>query len=299
MAEDRQPLSEVELERRLSALGRQVAFPATPPLALRVQQRLATAPAQRSRPRPLWSRRFAFALAALVLAFLAVLIAVPGARTALAGRLGLPGIEIRQVPSSPRLPVTATPLPQTLTPAAHLASAVTLAVTSTPQATATPPLGQGLHLGQQVTLAVARQRVSFSIAMPSALGPPDAVYVDTPQPGGDVTLVYRPRAGLPVTSETGVGLLLSEFQASLDATWFSKGVGPDTNVLAVTVHGQPGFWLQGSPHFFRYLGPGGQSVVEPLRLAGNTLIWTQGTLTLRIESALSRDAALTIAGSVR
>ena len=45
--------------------------------------------------------------------------------TALAGRLVLPGIEIRQVPSSPRLPVTATPFPATLTPAAQAAPAVT------------------------------------------------------------------------------------------------------------------------------------------------------------------------------
>ena len=298
MAEYRQPLSEAELERRLSALGRQVAFPVTPPLAQRVQQRLAAAPARRHWLGWPWARRFAFAVAALVLAFVVVLIAAPDARTALAGRLGLPGIEIRQVPSSPRLPVTATPFPPTLTPAAQAAPAVTPTVTSTPQATATPPLGERLHLGQQVTLAAAQQRVPFPILLPRTLGAPDAIYVGTP-PSGEVTLVYRPRAGLPVTSETGVGLLLSEFQASLDVTWFYKGVGPDTKVVAVTVNGLPGFWLEGSPHFFRYLGPGGQSVVEPLRLAGNTLIWTHGTLTLRIESALSKDAALTIAGSVR
>jgi hypothetical protein len=300
MAEYRQPLSEVELERRLSALGRQVAFPATPPLALRVQQRLAAVPARRhwlGRP---WARRFAFAVAALVLAFVVVLIAAPNARTALAGRLGLPGIEIRQVPSAPRLPVTATPSTTTLTPAAAAAAVETPIATATPELTATPlSLGQRLHLGQQVTLAVARQRVSFPILLPAALGTPDAIYVGTPPPDGEVTLVYRPRSGLPVTSETGVGLLLSEFQASLDVTWFYKGVGPDTQVVAVTVNGQPGFWLEGIPHFFRYLGPGGQYGDEALRLAGNTLIWTQGNVTLRLESALSKGAALTIAGSTR
>ncbi len=94
-------------------------------------------------------------------------------------------------------------------------------------------------------------------------------------------------------------MLLSEFQASLDETWFYKGIGPDTHVVPVTVRGQPGYWLAGSPHFFRYGGADGQYADEPLRLAGNTLIWTHGTLTLRIESALSEQEALTIANSLR
>lgn len=299
MAEYRQPPSEAELERRLSALGRQVAFPATPPLALRVQQRLADAPARRPWLGWAWARRFAFAVVALVLAFVVVLIAAPDARTALAGRLGLPGIEIRQVPSSPRLPVTSTPFPPTLTPAAQAVPALTPAATSTPQATATPPLGERLHLGQQVTLAAAQQRVSFPIALPSTLGQPDAVYVDTAQPGGDVTLVYRPRAGLPVTSETGIGLLLGEFQGSTDQVFISKMTGPGTTIAPVTVNGQPGFWLSGQPHEFLYRDANGVIRQETLRLAGDTLIWTHCNVTLRLESALSKDAALTIAGSVR
>jgi hypothetical protein len=38
---------------------------------------------------------------------------------------------------------------------------------------------------------------------------------------------------------------------------------------------------------------------EELRLAGNTLLWVQGDLTLRLEIAGSREDALRIAGSMR
>ena len=37
---------------------------------------------------------------------------------------------------------------------------------------------------------------------------------------------------------------------------------------------------------------------QTLRLAGNTLIWTDGPFTYRLESALGRDQAITIAETV-
>jgi hypothetical protein len=319
MAEHHQPPGDADLERSLMALGRQVAFPATPPLARRVQQRLAAAPARRYLLDRSWPRRLAFGVAALVVALLVVLVAVPGARTALAGRLGLPGIEIRQVPGTFPQPVTATP------PAAPTAGPATSAVTAgavtrsatpktvapaTPSAspedtataapTATPlPLGQRLHLGQQVTLAAAQQRVAFPVLLPTSFGLPDAVYLGATPPGGDVTLVYRPQAGLPATAETGVGMLLGEFQGRTDQVFISKMAGPGTTVTPVRVAGQPGFWLSGQPHQFLYQDASGVAHELTLRLAGNTLIWTHGNLTLRLESALSEAAALAIANSVR
>lgn len=294
MADIRQPPSEADLERQLATLGRQIVFPPTPPLALRVRQRLTAPPPRRVfLPRPS-ARRFVFALAALVLAFVVVLVAVPSARSALAGRLGLPGIEIQQVPFAPPAPVTATPLPPTPTAAASTAPAEpTQAPTATPL-----PLGERLQLGAPLSLPAAQQEVSFPILLPAQLGPPDAIYVATSPPGGEVTLVYHPRAGLPVTKETGVGLLLSEFQGRTDQVFISKAAGPGTTIAPVIVAGQPGFWLTGQPHAFLYQDTGGTARQQPLRLAGNTLIWTRGDVTLRIESALAEDAALEVAGSV-
>lgn len=300
MVERRQPPSEADLELLLTTVSSEISYPPTPPLAGRVRQRLAAQPSPLLLRRPwLSARRLVVVLTALVLAVVVVLIALPNTRSALAGRLGLPGIEIRQVPSSPRLPVTATPLAATPTfvPGAAPVRGPTALPTLAPPAT--PPLGQGLHLGEPMTLATAQQRVAYPILLPTQLGPPDAVYVGAAPPGGEVTLVYRPRAGLPVTTETGIGLLLGEFQGSTDQVFLSKLAGPGTTIVPVTVAGQPGFWLTGQPHEVLYQDAGGVTHQLILRLAGNTLIWTHGALTLRIESALSEEQALTMANTVR
>ena len=57
-------------------------------------------------------------------------------------------------------------------------------------------------------------------------------------------------------------------------------------------------WLGGEPHLFLYLGPTRDIEEEELRLAGNTLIWTVGPHTYRLESALDRDAAIAVAETV-
>ena len=49
---------------------------------------------------------------------------------------------------------------------------------------------------------------------------------------------------------------------------------------------------------FLYLAADGSVEEETLRLAGNTLIWTHGPFTYRLESALGRDEALALAESV-
>jgi hypothetical protein len=65
------------------------------------------------------------------------------------------------------------------------------------------------------------------------------------------------------------------------------------------VAGQPGYWFSGEPHFFTYLDATGQFRDEQTRLAGNTLIWQRGDLTLRIEGQITRQEALAIAESMR
>jgi hypothetical protein len=75
----------------------------------------------------------------------------------------------------------------------------------------------------------------------------------------------------------------------------------NTTLEKVTVNGHPGFWIQGAPHFFFYrvAGTSGSVEQETLRLAGNTLIWTQGNLLLRLEAQVDKDTALRIAASFR
>ncbi|MDQ6857605.1 MAG: hypothetical protein M3Z65_01265, partial [Chloroflexota bacterium] len=60
------------------------------------------------------------------------------------------------------------------------------------------------------------------------------------------------------------------------------------------------FWIQGTPHFFFYSSGGANQVQqETLRLAGNTLIWTQGPLLMRLEAQVDKATALRIAASLR
>ncbi len=276
-----------ELERSLADLGSHLAYPPTPDLASTVRARLAS---EAQRPR-LWRRAFwtrpAVALAAAMLAVLLVaglvLAASPEARTAIAERLGVPGVTIWYVPIVPeRTPPVATPFD----------------VSRTTPLPANVRQTFGERLG---SLAEARGRVPFTVLAPTHpdLGPPDEVYLGARPVGGQLALVYLPGAGLPETPETGVGLLVTQFQGRLEPGLFGKGLPQGSRVEQVTVNGRPAYWISGRPHFFIYRDRSDAIADERIRLAGNVLLWEQGGLTLRIEGAIAREQAIQIAESVR
>ena len=154
-----------------------------------------------------------------------------------------------------------------------------------PAVRATAPL----HLGRRVTLAQASRAVGRTILVPRLDGlEPDAVYVEPALPGEPVSLVYgrleRPR------------LLLTQFAGEL---LVGKLLGPETRAEPVTVDGGRGIWLEGAAHTFFFRDENGVGVAESQRLAGNTLLWERGELTLRLEGDLSRAEALRIARAVR
>jgi hypothetical protein len=157
-----------------------------------------------------------------------------------------------------------------------------------PVAPTPAPSATGLDLGERTTLAPAT-------LVPSALGPPDAVYAA----GERVTLVYRPRPGLPESEHSGVGALLSQFPGRTNVGFIRKFAGPDTRIERVRVAGEPGFWVAGAPHSLLYEDPTGAIRESPARLAGSTLVWRHGDLTLRLEADIPRSRALAIARSIR
>jgi len=283
MAERGGRLSPVDLEAALRDMGLAVAYPSDPDVAARVRRIIEAGPKAgtvrsilQARPagvlrplvRPAW-QRVVVAAAALVILAGGVLPFSPSTRRAVADFLGLRGERIK---------VVRTPPPATIR-----------------------PLGSGLDLGEQVTLAQARVQVSFHVFVPAAadLGPPDEVDVLTSDLGQQVSLVYRSRAGIPRASETGVGLLLSEFRGRLDKQFIGKFIGPGTTLEAVQVNGHPGFWIEGKPHAIVYVAPNGEPIPDTVRLAANVLVWEQGSVTVRIESLLTKSEALRIAESVR
>jgi len=209
-------------------------------------------------------------VAALVLLVLAtgIVVATPGAREAVARRLGLRGVAIHLGGPAP----TSTSLP--------------------------PGVGANLALGRHVTLEQARAGVSFPLLVPAVPGfdRPDAVYLSQDVPGGRVDMVYRARPGLPASPFTNVGLLITQFRAEPMIEKFAKVA---TSVERVTVGGEPGYWLAGEPHSFVYMDRNQQVQEETARLAGATLVWTHGDLTLRLEGQIPKQQALRIADSMR
>ncbi len=146
-----------------------------------------------------------------------------------------------------------------------------------------------LDLGERVPLP-------DDALVPDALGDPDGAY----RAAGDIlTLLYRPRDGLPESEQSGAGALLSQFRGRVEEPLIRKLVGPDTTIERVTVDGEPGYWLAGAAHGLLYEDPNGDISEAPQRLAGPTLVWTRGDLTLRLEADIPKERALEIARSVQ
>lgn len=253
-----------ELEQQLVELGRHIGYPATPELASTLRARLS----ERSPRRVVTRRRVA--LVGIALALLGALFGVPPVRTAIAHWLGIQGVVITPVSSLPAKPPS--PLP------------------------ASPgPLGSTLSLGRSTSLSEARAAVGFLVAVPSGLGPPDAIYTRT-DIGPAVSLVYAPSGGVPQSGQTGVGVLITEFRGTSNPMLMQKFVTPDTTITPVTVNGGAGFWIGGGgTHEVAYLLPGGNFVPDTLRLAGPTLVFERGDVTIRIEGSLTQARALEIA----
>ena len=138
-------------------------------------------------------------------------------------------------------------------------------------------------------------RLAAGTLVPSALGRPDGVYAA----GDRVTLLYRPRRGLPESEQSGAGALLSQFPGRTKGEFVRKMAGPDTTIERVTVGGEPGYWLGGVAHGVIYEDPSGVIRESPARLAGPTLVWRRGDLTLRLEADVPKSRALAIARSVQ
>lgn len=140
----------------------------------------------------------------------------------------------------------------------------------------------------EVTLDQARAQASFPLVVPAELGPPSRVFID---PGRTVVSMVWPTGdptapGPPVRLDQVAGrpdyAVVKKYADDID---FTRVAGADA------------FWLR-EPHPLVYTDPTGTGHTERSRVAGPTLIWTDGPLTLRLEGVATAERATQIARSV-
>ena len=254
----------------LRDLGERLDLPAADPVTSavdRIRTSSATArTALRSRARaprqPIPRRRRLVATAAVAAAVaVAGVLAAPGSRDAIADWLGIGSVRVTYTGEIP------------------------------------DDTGHAYDLGSPVPLADAADRATWPLAVPSGIGDPDGAFVG--RPARSVTLVWAASAELPEVDESGIGLLIGAIPGVTDAGAVTKQATGGTTVELVRVGDSPAYWIAGDPHRLVVTDPDGLIVTDATRLAGNTLLWTDGDVTYRLESSLDRDQAVDLASDMR
>jgi hypothetical protein len=259
---------------------------AGPDIATRVRVRLASGDHRRARRwwwvagRPV---RRGLVLAIIALLAFAIVAAAVG--------LGLPGLRFSF--GEP---------PASLLPSPTLGASVG-AISSpgpTPSPTLPPVAGMKLGLGRQVALDEVESLTGTAAHLPgdARLGPPDSVWVDQSR-ANQVAYVWASSDELPESLEPGVGLILMRFDGTTDDEYYEKAIHSGTTLTRVKVDGHDGYWISGDPHFFFYQNGEQGFVDDGRRWVGDALVWSDGTTTYRIESALGREATKAIAESIK
>jgi hypothetical protein len=123
--------------------------------------------------------------------------------------------------------------------------------------------------------------------------------VETPRDTSLVPVIAGDVSGLPGPGDSrevtvdGRVVLVSVIEGVLADEVLVKTLGPDTDIVEVTVGDAPGLWISGAPHDLAYLPPEGTIVFE--RVAGNTLVWQDDQMIGRVEGFESVGAAIEFA----
>ena len=132
------------------------------------------------------------------------------------------------------------------------------------------------------SVAEAGDAVDFTVWVPIELGAPDGVEVSA-----DRRLVSM------TWSDGRDGVVrLDQFDGRLDFTIAKRA----PRVFYAAVDGTDALWFE-EPHEVVLLEPDGDRRRQSARLAGHTLIWQDGSTTLRIEGDLTLERAVEIAES--
>ena len=228
--------------------------------------------------RSIWRSRPLLIAAIAIAIVLALLIAIPQTREAIAQLLGLRFIQI--------VPVTPTPTSITTTPAPITTPGVA-------------PIDQCCP----TTLDKARQQARFAIRLPLDATPSQVFFQDQlfgpGSPAQQLILVFGdPQAPRFVLYEAESWL----YQKTVTASGAPLGSG--TTISETTVGGRRAEWLSGAPHLLVTLDQKGEPILGSERpVNANTLIWDIGSgsnvVTFRLETTLSLSEAVRFAESLR
>ena len=147
-----------------------------------------------------------------------------------------------------------------------------------------------LDLGEAMSLAEAAALAGFDPLIPAVLGSPDSVFVEN----GRIWMLYAETVDLPETAVPGIGAVIAQFPTG-EIPGFAKSVAAGATDI-VEFDGGFGIWIDG-PHELVLSSPSDQP--EAGRSAGSTLLWETDTLTIRMEIAVPRAAAIDVARTFR
>jgi len=137
-------------------------------------------------------------------------------------------------------------------------------------------------LSGRLSLADAAELVGFEPALPALLGAPTTVSVSADRQV--VTMTW---------TRSGETVRLDQFDAGIEGLFWKTARGAER----VGVAGGDALWFA-APHDVVLALDGGQPEIAAPRLAGPTLVWPRGRLTLRLEGVAALDRAVEIAESI-
>lgn len=261
-------------EKQLSSIARGMEYPRTPNLAGSVMKRLR-AEGKRGEARSRFvPRRFAWSLA-VILVFLASLMLIPPARAAILEFIQIGIVRIFRAEPTP------------VTPPNQQVPATMVPLTATPASTSVPLIPILERLAGEMTLEEAQQKVNYPIVLPGYppdLGLPDRIFVQDAE--GDMTILVWIDPQQP-------DQVLMSLHMIPPGSWAVDKMNP-AQMEETTVNGERAVLAVG-PYPVRF----SDGNLDFVRLIdGHVLIWTDGMVTYRLETALDLEEAVRVAESL-
>jgi hypothetical protein len=249
-------MDDFELGEALAAMADRIAWPPEPDIAAQVVRRIRYQERHPALARPRLSRPSRRRTLVLVIAGLLVL---GGAALAAKLVIDLGALTIEVIPGQP----------------SGLPSAV----------------GVGPTVGHAATLADAEREAGFPAKIPAGLGSPNGVWVDRTTDGTRIVLAWRATDALPPIGDLPWGAVMYEFRG--DTAQAAKVLYSEGNTIEnAKVDGNQAFWITGEHQLDLVTGNG---TFANYRVTGNILVWEVNGTVLRMETELSKPAAIRIA----